>query len=340
MSDRERLSGEHAWVEERLSTYIDDQLGAAERARLESHLDGCARCRGSLESLRWTVSLVRQAPAPQAPRSFVLPIPASAGRVVRPRADHARAGLCVCTSLATALVAFLLVAVVGLDAISHLGGGLVATAPVAAPAAPGAASAAASESAKPTTIARAPEIAPSQGLPPTLTSAPEPSLAPAGAVPAPTFAPRLGVAPIAPPAPQGAPPTGLGGGPPETTAPDNAVQSAAQPAVTPATVPERGLASASPTAPAPAPRVTAVEPHKVQTAAPPTAASKAQAIIAATPTPPAPAVLVQTPTVGASEASRENNGEPGIPPLRVVEIGLFVFAVVLGSASVLLWRNR
>ncbi len=39
-------------VEEMLSALIDDELSAADRARVEGHLRGCARCRGELASLR------------------------------------------------------------------------------------------------------------------------------------------------------------------------------------------------------------------------------------------------------------------------------------------------
>jgi anti-sigma factor RsiW len=40
----------------RLSEYLDDELDPAERAELETHLDGCAECRTTLEQLRRVVA--------------------------------------------------------------------------------------------------------------------------------------------------------------------------------------------------------------------------------------------------------------------------------------------
>lgn len=37
---------------DRLSDYLDDEVGAAERASIEAHLAGCADCRATLDSLR------------------------------------------------------------------------------------------------------------------------------------------------------------------------------------------------------------------------------------------------------------------------------------------------
>ena len=63
-----------AWVEERLSDYLDGTLSPQERAMVEAHLQTSERARASLESLRWTVSLLKQTPAPALPRQFTLPI--------------------------------------------------------------------------------------------------------------------------------------------------------------------------------------------------------------------------------------------------------------------------
>ncbi len=40
----------------RLSEYLDDELDSAERAELETHLDGCAECRTALEQLRRVIA--------------------------------------------------------------------------------------------------------------------------------------------------------------------------------------------------------------------------------------------------------------------------------------------
>ncbi|HEX7593570.1 MAG TPA: zf-HC2 domain-containing protein, partial [Anaerolineae bacterium] len=113
MAERKFSATEHAWVEERLSAYIDNQLAPLERAQLERHLRDCVRCQASLASLRWTVSLVQQAPAPALPRAFTLPVPAR----------HAPAFGFGLARLATVAATLLLFAVIGVDAISQLGGG-------------------------------------------------------------------------------------------------------------------------------------------------------------------------------------------------------------------------
>ncbi len=110
MFDR-KISDMHAWVEERLSGYIDSQIAADERAQIERHLADCARCRASLESLRWTVSLLKQAPAPALPRSFAIPIVRRESRAGNFSFGFLRA--------ATALATLLLCLVVGLDLFSQ-----------------------------------------------------------------------------------------------------------------------------------------------------------------------------------------------------------------------------
>jgi Putative zinc-finger len=58
---------------ERLSAYLDRHLTDGERADLERHVSGCARCTAELAALRQVVSLLGALPVPQAPRSFALP---------------------------------------------------------------------------------------------------------------------------------------------------------------------------------------------------------------------------------------------------------------------------
>lgn len=64
----------HRWVQDNLSAYIDGELSAPEIARLESHLDECAECAHSLETLRQTVAWVRALPTQRVPRSFAIPV--------------------------------------------------------------------------------------------------------------------------------------------------------------------------------------------------------------------------------------------------------------------------
>ena len=58
---------------ERLSAYLDSELGEHERATLEQHLPTCEACRQTLEELRQTRALLRSVPLPVLPRSFRLP---------------------------------------------------------------------------------------------------------------------------------------------------------------------------------------------------------------------------------------------------------------------------
>ncbi len=55
---------------ELLSAYLDEEVGAAERASVQGHLAGCERCRHELESLHWTANLFHQLPPIEPPRNF------------------------------------------------------------------------------------------------------------------------------------------------------------------------------------------------------------------------------------------------------------------------------
>ncbi|OQY83089.1 MAG: hypothetical protein B6D41_17450 [Chloroflexi bacterium UTCFX4] len=74
-----------AWVEERLSDYLDGTLSPQERAMVEAHLQTSERESASLESLRWTMNLLKQTPAPTLPRQFTLPVPQRAPARSAPR---------------------------------------------------------------------------------------------------------------------------------------------------------------------------------------------------------------------------------------------------------------
>ena len=126
MVGRNNSTNVHAWVEARLSEYLDNQLAANERAQIEQHLRECVDCRASFESLRWTIALVKQAPAPALPRAFTLAVPAVAKRAPQKSLAFGLA------QFATALATLLLLAVIGVDVITQFGGGVTATAPSAA----------------------------------------------------------------------------------------------------------------------------------------------------------------------------------------------------------------
>lgn len=59
-------------VTDNLSAYLDGQLTERERLSVAAHLASCATCRHDLETLRYTVALMRELPALRAPRSFTL----------------------------------------------------------------------------------------------------------------------------------------------------------------------------------------------------------------------------------------------------------------------------
>ena len=106
MSGREPGSKDtgHEYVKERLSAYLDGQLLGQELRTVEEHLAACSSCRWDLDTLRQTVLLTRNMPTMPVPRSFTLPVPATApARAARPRWR-----LVPAFQLATAMVALLL----------------------------------------------------------------------------------------------------------------------------------------------------------------------------------------------------------------------------------------
>ena len=65
----------HGKLRELLSSYIDDEVSDSERRRVERHLPTCEECRQELESLRVTVTTLRQLPEIQTARSFAISAP-------------------------------------------------------------------------------------------------------------------------------------------------------------------------------------------------------------------------------------------------------------------------
>lgn len=129
---RKMGKSEHELVEESLSAYIDGELLAGEKARVEKHLEECEACSENLATLRQTVALLGELPTVPAPISFALrPAP------VRPRARvTAPAWGYGLLKGATALAALLLVLLIGGDlTLQFLGGFPLATRAPFAPAA-------------------------------------------------------------------------------------------------------------------------------------------------------------------------------------------------------------
>jgi hypothetical protein len=184
----------HTWVDERLSDYIDNQLAPDERTRLEKHLTECARCRTNLDAMRWSLTLLKQAPVPATRRSFALSVPATA--------PHAQPTFAFAFArLATVVAALALVAVIGIDLFARYNA-VPAPVPMMAPMA-------AEKSNAPTSVAIAP--VPTAAPPPT--SAPR--AASASSAPASSEAPVAPAPGLAAPTPS-LPATGLGGAPPST----------------------------------------------------------------------------------------------------------------------------
>jgi hypothetical protein len=317
----------HAWVEERLSAYIDNQLDTLERAQTERHLRDCVSCRASLSSLQWTISLVKQAPAPALSRSFTLPVPKESKRASAPASAF---NLGFAARWATVVATLFLFALVGVDVITQFGGTSSRSAAVPA----------AEFKVEPTTVAfgqpstatsvardAAPVPAASSSaassIAPALAPAPATAKAPAGAAPAalPPAAPTLRA-----PSPQ----TGLGPGGQEasattdgskaitttTAAKASAANAVITPTALPTTPPTETVAPASTAAPAPSPTAPLVAQAKSE----PTHA-------------PAPSSNETT------RATEITNVTSVISPWRVAEIGLLFLTVFFGALVILMRRK-
>ncbi len=118
-----RRVDERAQRDELLSAYLDGQLSAGERARLETRLAANPALRAELEALRHTVALVRDLPPVPIPRNFILPqAMAARPRPVRPSRPR-RAWAAPLLTAATAVVSLLFVVVLAGDLLlSRMGG--------------------------------------------------------------------------------------------------------------------------------------------------------------------------------------------------------------------------
>lgn len=130
-----RLFGQQATERERrdelLSAYLDGQMSAEERARLEAQLATDRALRAELEALRYTVALVRDLPPVPIPRNFILPQTMAAHPRPVPPPRHRRAWAAPLLTAATAFASLLFVVVLAGDLLLLGGGGL--SAPVAEP---------------------------------------------------------------------------------------------------------------------------------------------------------------------------------------------------------------
>lgn len=322
----------HNHIIEQLSAYIDGQLSPAKRAEVDSHLASCPACMRELETLQWTVALVRAVPPRRVPRSFAIPVPAETP--VRPRRFSLRWSYGFLRT-ATACAALLLIVVVSGDLLlrtTSLRVAAPALAPAAAPAAekrgeraaeaPQAQVAAAPQSsaATPAGAARSPSTA-DRALPET-----EGAVAVQAATAQPTPAPARPAAPMR--AVPGAPPPeglGYGGG-------------GEQPAVAPV-VPTVPAASASPSV-----SITRTDEAYAAQSAPPQAETGG-ATSPAPPTsslaPPIPVTPVQGPALPTASPPAPSPDQPSnlLALVRLVEAGLLILTLFLGLATIIVSRR-
>ncbi|MFZ0039847.1 MAG: zf-HC2 domain-containing protein [Solirubrobacteraceae bacterium] len=74
-----RFRRDHRWTPPHMSAYVDSDLSAWARARLERHTAECSDCRSTLEDLRHMLALLQSAPPPDP----VADVPVIASAVLR-----------------------------------------------------------------------------------------------------------------------------------------------------------------------------------------------------------------------------------------------------------------
>ena len=63
---RLRFTRDHRWAPGHMSAYLDGELAARARARLDRHIEECAQCRGLLHSLPGMLGVLHGLPQPNA----------------------------------------------------------------------------------------------------------------------------------------------------------------------------------------------------------------------------------------------------------------------------------
>ncbi len=302
------LSGgksDHRRVSEMLSAYVDGELSARERARVDRHLSECADCRWELETLRQTATLLGQLPSVPVPRSFAI----REMDVSRRAAPSPPRRAYTLLRGATALAALLLAVVVAGDLFLHPA--MRSVAPAMAPA---------QKMPAPTQVAQAPQPL---AAPPTPTVVVARDMEKAAGESAADYGAAAPTRPPLPPTPT--PEPAVSGMP--------AVEKAAEPPVAEATaslLPAAVPPGEEAPEPGPAPegrqatQMPAVEPKAAPTA-----------------TPPAPA----RPSPAATAERQPRRGEasgrgPWPGPLQLAEAGLCLLVVILAAATVVVGRRR
>jgi anti-sigma factor RsiW len=62
---RVRFWRDHRWAPRRMSAYLDGELAARWRSRMERHVGECVECRRVVTGLRQVVAILRRLPAPE-----------------------------------------------------------------------------------------------------------------------------------------------------------------------------------------------------------------------------------------------------------------------------------
>ncbi len=317
--------------DELLSAYLDDELSAEERTRLEARLATDPALRDELDALRHTVALVRNLPTVPVPRNFILPQtsatthPRMTRRQPR-RARPQRAWLAPLLTAATAIVSLLFVVT--------LAGDLLLFTPQRMASAPEAELPQMALETSMVTEEVAAEVEKVEEIAPAATSPPEPMEAPSEPKPeAPPVDEAEESAPSATPLPRATemPPTRLAEAPAEESATleGDHTREPAEAAAGEGPMEE-------PTAPAAEEEEIAATPT-----APPTATSEERAD-SAEPAPETEAEAGGLETVEAeSEVPADEITEPAeISPWWAIEFALGLIALGLALATVWAWRAR
>ena len=309
-----RQAGKREQRDELLSAYLDDQLSAGERARLEAQLATDPVLRAELDTLRHTVALVRDLPPVPIPRNFILPQTVAARPRPVQRARPRPAWTAPLLTAATAVVSLVFVVVLAGDLLlSGVGG--QAFAPAAAPPMEAEAPQVALESAP---VIEEVEVEVEKVIP-AATQSPMPMEVPPGAVPT-VVAEAEHYDAEAPRAAETTVPAAGGGLSENATAP--------APSPSPAVVEKAAVAPTAPT-------VATTVPQEETNGAEPTSSEVAEV---------APLMAEEEET----EAPRDERGAPegeavglrSVIPWRGLEVALGLAALVLALATIWAWRAR
>ena len=309
-----RQAGKREQRDELLSAYLDDQLSAGERARLEAQLATDPVLRAELDTLRHTVALVRDLPPVPIPRNFILPRTVAARPRPVQRARPRPAWTAPLLTAATAVVSLVFVVVLAGDLLlSGVGG--QAFAPAAAPPMEAEAPQVALESAP---VSEEVEVEVEEVIP-AATQSPMPMEVPPGAVPT-VVAEAEHYDAEAPRAAETTMPAAGGGLSEEATAP--------APSPSPAVVEKAAVAPTAPT-------VATALPQEETNGAEPTPSEVAEAV----------PLMVEEEETGAPRGERgapegEAAGLRSVIPWRGLEVALGLAALGLALATIRAWRAR